>query len=368
MTDPDSILTPIAGQDPAGPDLRYEGVYDRIRELRREDDPRATRGLWVTTLKVADWSAAAELCGEVLTNQSKDLQVACWLVDSVVARDGLTGLPPGFHLLASLCTAFWPILRPRPQPDDEEDAREALFAWLDTKLAERLIQTPIAVVDGTAPIWQDHVAAQRAAAVTTAKPARRPASNVPDALDMATIDTAIERTGNDFYRQMAVNLAACVEAIRQLKQALDALCDGRGPSFSRLSSVVAAISAFLRPHLLRRGISMEESVTPALKAEAEPAAETADQPDEDAPRARPADVLPPRGITSREDAYRALEAVALFLERSEPHSPVPLLIRRAIVWGRMPLPLLLAEMMQDQALTYRLLGLNADGTPKTAGR
>jgi type VI secretion system protein ImpA len=367
MTDPSGILTPIAGPDPAGPDLRYEGVYDRIRELRREDDPRATRGLWVTTLKVADWSAAAELCGDVLTHQSKDLQVACWLVDSVVARDGLSGLPPGFDLLAALCTAFWPVLRPRPQPDDEEDAREALFAWLDTRLAERLIQTPIAVVDGRVPIWQDHVAAQRAAAITTPKSARRPASNVPDALDMATIDAAIERTGNDFYRRMALDLAGCSTAIASLKRALDALCDGRGPSFSRLSAVVAAISAFLRPHLLRRGISMEESVTPVMTVDGE-AAETPDDQDETAAPARSPEALPARGIASREDAYKALEAVALFLERSEPHSPVPLLIRRAIVWGRMPLPLLLAEMMQDQPLTYRLLGLNADGTPSGAGR
>jgi type VI secretion system ImpA family protein len=368
MTDPDSILTPITGPDPAGPDLRYEGVYDRIREFRREDDARATRGLWVTTLKVADWSAAAELCGEVLTSQSKDLQVACWLVDSVVARDGLAGLPPGFRLLASLCVAFWQTLRPRPQPDDEEDARQALFAWLDTRLAERVIQTPIAVVDGTAPIWQDHVAAQRAAAVSAPKPSRRPPSAVPEPMDMATIETAIERTSNDFYRQTAQDLASCVEAIAHLKQVLDGLCEGRGPSFSRLSAVIAAISAFLRPHLLRRGISMDTNVTPAIIVDTEVAPETPPLRDEDTPRARSTDMPSAREIASREDAYRALEAVAMFLERSEPHSPVPLLIRRAIVWGRMPLPLLLAEMMQDQPLTYRLLGLNADGTPNISHR
>lgn len=61
-------------------------------------------------------------------------------------------------------------------------------------------------------------------------------------------------------------------------------------------------------------------------------------------------------IASRAEAYRVLEAVAGYLERTEPHSPVPLLVRRAISWGAMPLPELLAELMQDPALTSRLLG------------
>lgn len=61
-------------------------------------------------------------------------------------------------------------------------------------------------------------------------------------------------------------------------------------------------------------------------------------------------------ISSRDEAYRMLEAVAGYLERTEPHSPVPLLVRRAISWGAMPLPQLLAELMQDPALTTRLLG------------
>jgi predicted component of type VI protein secretion system len=61
-------------------------------------------------------------------------------------------------------------------------------------------------------------------------------------------------------------------------------------------------------------------------------------------------------ISSREEAYRVLETVASFLERTEPHSPVPLLVRRAIGWGRMPLPQLLGELMQDPAFTARLLG------------
>lgn len=47
--------------------------------------------------------------------------------------------------------------------------------------------------------------------------------------------------------------------------------------------------------------------------------------------------------TSREDAYRQLLLIADYLARTEPHSPVPYLIKRAVEWGNKPLSELLAE-------------------------
>ncbi|MBK1660896.1 hypothetical protein CKO45_22000, partial [Paracraurococcus ruber] len=81
----------------------------------------------------------------------------------------------------------------------------------------------------------------------------------------------------------------------------------------------------------------------------------------------PMDALPPRlpnglpsdlphgPIPDREAAYQLLEEVAAYLERIEPHSPVPPLLRRAIGWGRMALPELLAELMQEEGGPFRLL-------------
>jgi type VI secretion system protein ImpA len=69
------------------------------------------------------------------------------------------------------------------------------------------------------------------------------------------------------------------------------------------------------------------------------------------------------GWLSRDDAYRTLEALAEFLGRIEPHSPTPYLIRRAVKWGRMPLPQLMADIMQGDGDLHRmvnLLGLQGD--------
>ncbi|HEX5126196.1 MAG TPA: hypothetical protein VFW00_05610, partial [Rhodocyclaceae bacterium] len=41
----------------------------------------------------------------------------------------------------------------------------------------------------------------------------------------------------------------------------------------------------------------------------------------------------PIGPADRHDAYAALADIARALERIEPHSPVPYLIKRAVAWG-----------------------------------
>jgi len=43
---PEGLLNPIPGENPSGKTLRYDPVYDKIREARREED----------VLPQGDWS------------------------------------------------------------------------------------------------------------------------------------------------------------------------------------------------------------------------------------------------------------------------------------------------------------------------
>src|SRR5690606_27937950 len=59
-------------------------------------------------------------------------------------------------------------------------------------------------------------------------------------------------------------------------------------------------------------------------------------------------------IQSREDAFRRLGEVSAYLRRTEPQSPVPLLIDRAITWGRMPFEQLVREMIKDESVRTQI--------------
>jgi predicted component of type VI protein secretion system len=65
-------------------------------------------------------------------------------------------------------------------------------------------------------------------------------------------------------------------------------------------------------------------------------------------------------IGSRTEAYYRLAEAAEYLLRTEPHSPVPYLVKRAVQWGNMSLTELLYEFIgnpDDLVMIQRLLGM-----------
>lgn len=68
---------------------------------------------------------------------------------------------------------------------------------------------------------------------------------------------------------------------------------------------------------------------------------------------RPAMTVPVM-FTSREEAYQTLKLIAEYLQRIEPHSPVPYLLQRAHVWGHTPLPELLGELISGDEAARKL--------------
>ena len=90
----------------SGKDLRYAPVYDKIKEARREDDD-LNQGAWQHERKVADFSAVIKLAQEAIATQSKDLQLAAWLSESLLKTKGFAGLCDGLILCHGLIERFW---------------------------------------------------------------------------------------------------------------------------------------------------------------------------------------------------------------------------------------------------------------------
>ena len=77
----DELLQPLAGENPSGVSLRYEPIYDKIKELRRF--PEAGMGGGIPEY---DHKAVIKLATDALSKKSKDLQLAVWLVDFAVLQ------------------------------------------------------------------------------------------------------------------------------------------------------------------------------------------------------------------------------------------------------------------------------------------
>jgi type VI secretion system protein ImpA len=333
--DLEKLLAPISPEQPAGESLTYEGTYDRIQAARREDDPRLSQGIYTTELKRANWEEAERICLDALSTRSKDLRLAAWFLEAAVHRRGFSGVGEGLRLITSLCENFWEVLYPKLQGDSLED-RIAPFEWINNKLSLKLKQIPI-----TAPSRTDVAICSLVdweSACHLANLANKtPGLTVADGRSkLAAFQTSVMATETSFYSAVLSDVEASLDACLDLERRLDESCGKDSPSLHQfeesLTSVQRLVSEIL--HSRREGpISTADDQEPYLEA--------MDQSEETGPPSFGA-------ISSRMQAYRMLSEAADYLLRTEPHSPVPYLVQRAVDWGNMNLFQVLEQIVRNE--------------------
>lgn len=355
--DLDRLCAPFAGDRPCGESLLYEGTYDRIREARAEDDSTLPQGIWETAVKVGDWKEVRRLCLTALERDSKDIQIVLWLCEALARLHGFGGAAQGLDLLQRLCGSLWPSLHPELDQGDA-DARLNAFSWLNETLSLTLSRLPLALPDEAPALsYADIKAALPERVAVSDLPTDR-GRLVPNGLH---INTAFSETPAEHLQAVYRASGASLEALHALEQALSAvLARNDQPGFGKVRTILSEVRDKVGRQLGHRGIELETPPQDALAQEAEEMNDSAPAEDTSPPPTGATAAIGP--IASRADAYRLLGEAADFLARTEPHSPVPYLVRRAIRWGTMPLGDLLAELLEDGHDRTRIQDLLGMGT------
>ena len=368
----DGLLAPMPGDNPAGPSARYDPVFAEIRVAREADDPSLPQGEWERPLKKADWPLVTKLCIQTLSERSKDLQIAAWLTEAWIHLYQVDGLRAGIRLVQGLLDAHWDGVHPRQSDDGDYEARVAPLAWLNETLPLTLRLNV-----GLLP-WPD----RKPAFISLEDWAKAPLVTQPKPDSGDEPNPAATPSRDEL---MLVGAASAAPQLLQLRQALaraaaewkalDALIDSRlgneSPSLSRVADTLALIDRAITSLLSKRDERPTPLARPPLEAtvDAEPAEKADTVPAETvSPEVKeafePSDLrLATVPIRSRADAYRQLEGIANFLQSIEPHSPTPYLVRRAVSWGRMPLPELMQEVLREEGdlnRLFKVLGLKPD--------
>lgn len=243
----DDLLTPIAGDNPSGVSLRYDPIYDRIKEARREDAELPTGELPEGPRKTADPQAVLRLATEALATQSKDLQLAAWATEALVKREGLAGLAEGLDLCRELLDQFWDTLHPEIEDDDLE-MRATPLQWIATQLLLPVRQVPLNR-DGHGFLEYEEALATGYEAAATGNAERqghRDARLRDGKLAPEDFDKAVDGTPPDFY----VALLESSEAASGALDALDSLANERlgydAPNFASLRELLAQVGGVVR--------------------------------------------------------------------------------------------------------------------------
>jgi type VI secretion system protein ImpA len=331
----EAFLAPIPGDLPAGESLRYEPVYDEIKHAREEED-EIPQGDWKRERKTADYKLVVKLATQVLTERSKDLQVAAWLTEALTHRDGCAGLRDGLDLMRGLLETFWDGVHPQIDDGDLE-YRVVPLEWVARYLEPAVKRIAL---NGEGHGFYDYeqsrtVGYEDAMEGDGERLAAREELIDEGKLAPEEFDAAVEATPKAWYKQLMSDLDESGEALDALEALSDQRFEDVAPSYRPLRGALEDVGHVARQLL---ALKLEQDPDPVE----EPVFDTTGgdydtstagaSPDHAASASSGGQAVEP---TSREDAAARVGAAARYLRRASPTDPAPYLLLRGFRWGEL---------------------------------
>ena len=335
---PDGLLSPIPGENPSGRSIRFDPLYDKIREARRAEEEiqlseeAAKSDVWSRTPKKADFAQVIKLSTEALSKRTKDLEIAVWLTEALLAQQRIAGLTQGLELIRALLENFWDSLYPEIE-DGDLDPRAGFLRWVGAKLDMQVRRVPLTNGKHDWFRFQESllVGFEKDAKNDESKTTARKALLAQGKCSADEFYAAVQNSGEDYYRQLAGDLTAAANSV----QALESFCDekfGRdAPNFAILKKALEdlqeAVHEFWQP---------PEEKNPELDS-------PAIQPDEVVSAQPPSSAglpLRKRAAVSEEpespdDAVRRMHGLVRYLRLANAANPAPYMILRGLRWGEL---------------------------------
>lgn len=354
------LLNPIPGDNPSGANLRYDPVYDKIKEARREDD-EGDQGEWQTARKIADYAQVIKLASDAIAKKSKDLQLVAWLVEAHIRREGLNVVGDCFKFIHGFIDQFWDTFYPEME-DGEVDLRAGPLIWIGNKLDIPIKLAPITQSGFSYATYQEsRKIGTEANADTYEKQQARNAAIAAGKITAEQFDEAVEATSMGFYATAlsSVNTALSeIAAIQEFCEDKFASLGDEAPSFTDSKKALEDVGHQLEIFLRRKGgavpvaaaeeedeepvaepaatsagrsafsddvsFAFDSSPTPAAVAEADPLGL-----DDDAPAPVAAEPQ------SEDDVVQQLSNICKYLRSADPQDVSPYLVLRAYRWGKL---------------------------------
>ncbi|HEX6068895.1 MAG TPA: type VI secretion system protein TssA [Longimicrobiaceae bacterium] len=337
------LLDPIPGSNPGGEYLRYEPIYDQIRQARTEEEDLPS-GEWERERKTADYGQVIRLAQDILAKRSKDLQVAAWLTEALLKREGFAGLAAGLEVIRGLLDGFWDHLHPELEDDDAE-LRAAPLVWVGEYLDRAVRMTPVVQEGYDMAAYRDSRAVgYEEEADTYEKRDARNAAIGAGKMTAEEFDAAFNGTPKAWYRQQVADIDRALEAIGALEKVSDEKFGRDAPRFSPLTGAIQEVRQVMAQLLAQKLVKEPDPVDPAAQAAVSPGApvggEAAARPSAPAGGVSvpglyagpPAAAAP---VTGRAAADASIAAAARFLRKESPTDPGSYLMLRGLRWGEL---------------------------------
>ncbi|WP_373067261.1 type VI secretion system protein TssA [Gemmatimonas sp.] len=325
-----TLLAPIPGDNPAGSDMRYDPQYDTFKEARREELAVPDKdGNMLADRKVPDWNRAAAIGTQLLNKSTKDLQLAAWMTEVLLQRQGVSGLHTGIELLRGILEQYWDTCYPEGEDGDFE-LRSGPLEWIGNKLTLPLQQLTIASGGLSLLNYNTSRGIPTEVAISAAdyetqkslKSARSEAEALGKTMPEAA-DAAIENTGKVFYKVLVVDIDTAVAGLAALEAMSDDRFGREAPAYTGLRNGLVELRRFAGSTLARKLELDPDPIEEVFETEASGVADT------------PSDGPQTPEPVNKQDAAQRVIVVAKWLRGQDATSPAPYAMLRAFRWGEL---------------------------------
>ncbi|WP_338283464.1 type VI secretion system protein TssA, partial [Escherichia coli] len=337
----DTLLLPVIGESPVGDDIEYDPVYNEIREARQNDPDYMSQGEWaLSEPRRADWRKVKKLCETALRNKSKDLQISCWYVESLTHLYALEGMRSGLEYLAKFISQYWTTCW--PSQEEGHEIRYSKLVRLDIDLSEYLKAYPLLEdKEITLSKWYKALAFEYGTSLS---------ENGKKILIESEGDHSVESFKKSVGKYPPSKISEQFIQFSDLPDKIDEIesfyffhtHEDIHNIFSKTRHAISEIIELLNRFLLQE-VQDNNSVSQFSAAQDR--------------RETKKDFIKVEKKTfcaalttaidkdmSRDKAIEQLERIAIFFRQSEPTSPVPYLLERAVRWSTMTMSEWLEEL------------------------
>ncbi len=337
----DDLLNPVPGDNPSGVSLRYERIYDQIKDARTQDDESIPSGEWQRQVKKADFALVIKLAGEALATKSKDLQLAAWLTEAHVKREGIGMVQPCFKLMQELQEQFWDGLYPEIE-DGDLGMRAVPIEWAANRIAAILREAPI-TRDGLSYYQYKDSRTIGYEADVGYNDAKREAREqaIKDGKPTAEdFDKAVASTPKIFYVNLDESMHAAAETVDTLQSFCEEKYGDDGPAFGKLRTSLEEVGQVIGSLLNeKRKLEPDEVIDEVVNEEPEREPEEVAEAEAAVEAAPAAKAKKGKAVSAEpvdwDDAISRIQACAQFLEKQRSSSPVPYLLQTSVRLGEM---------------------------------
>jgi type VI secretion system protein ImpA len=339
----DDLLNPIPGANPSGEYLYYAPIYDKIKEARREDD-EGPAGDWTRERKVADWNLVIKLAGEALASKSKDLQLAAWLSEAYLKKEGFGTFRESLDMITQLLERFWDTLYPEIEDGDAE-FRATPISWL----GNFDLQIRMSPITRSGYTVVDYTVSRKVGykADTEGDEQKLAAYNEKIAegkISADQYDSDIDRTPKQNLVAIVENMQGCLDSLENLQMVCEVKFGDDAPGFTKLRKALEETLNTAKIILNKKREKDPDAPQPPSISEPEPEPEPQYSYGASAAAApAPAAATPVRKKTGplaaepqdADDAIGRIVSAARFLRAQEPYSPAPFLLLAGFRFGEL---------------------------------